>query len=183
MTFNLGLFQRLMGDDWEHLSTSVKRMHGDADRLVAQGVADVEGSQHWIARLLREQLGLPKPGRQQRVEVTIERSGTHEIWTRRFASQCMRSTLRRTTHAPLLAEKLGLITLRFALNLDHESIDWQLQSARWVCLPIPRFLFGKVMARCASENGRYTFQIDTRLPLIGRLVAYRGWLEIVDERR
>jgi len=95
----------------------------------------------------------------------------------------MRSTLRRTTHAPLLAEKLGLITLRFALNLDHESIDWQLKSARWVCLPIPRFLFGKVMARCASENGRYTFQIDTRLPLIGRLVAYRGWLEIVDERR
>ena len=169
-----------MGDDWEHLSTSVKRMHGHAERLVAQGVADVEGSQHWIVRVLRHQLSLPNPGRQQRVEVTIERRGTHEIWTRRFASECMRSTLCRTAHAPLLSEKLGMITLRFALILDHESIDWQLQGARWLGLPMPRFLFGKVMARCASENGRYTFQIDTKLPLLGQLVAYRDWLEIVD---
>ena len=181
MTSNPGLFPLLLGRDWDELSTPVKRMHGYSERLLARGVADVEGSQRWIVRMLRRQLGLPSPGRQQRVEVTIERSDTHELWTRRFASECMRSTLRRATHAPLLSEKLGAITLCFALIRDREAIDWRLQDARLFDLPMPRFLFGKVRARCASENGRYTFQIDTRLPLLGQLVAYRGWLEIVDE--
>jgi hypothetical protein len=181
MTDDQGLFPLLLGSEWQLLSTPVQRMHGHAERLVARGVADVGGSPHWIVRLLRRQLGLPMPGPQQAVEVTIERRGTHERWTRQFASRRMRSALRPATRAPFLSEQLGIITLRFALIRDHDAIDWQWRGARLFGLPVPRFFFGKVMARCASENGRYTFEIDTRLPLLGQLVAYRGWLEIIDE--
>jgi hypothetical protein len=182
MTSKPGLFPILLGHDWERLSAEVKRMHHQGPTsLIARGIADVDGSQQWIIRLLRRKLGLPRPGQQQPVEVSIARSDTHEIWTRRFGSDCMRTRLCRAPGAPLLMEKLGLVTLLFALTREHEAIDWQLRGARLFGLPMPLGLFGKVQARCASVNGRYTFQIDTRLPLLGQLVAYRGWLEIVDE--
>jgi hypothetical protein len=44
---------------------------------------------------------------------------------------------------------------------------------------MPRAWFGQVLSRSSARDGRYAFAIDTRLPLAGRLVAYRGWLEIV----
>ncbi|MGN2251599.1 hypothetical protein ACFWZ1_16135 [Frateuria sp. GZRe14] len=40
--------------------------------------------------------------------------------------------------------------------------------------------FGSVLAQSGAQEGRYSFHIDTRLPLLGRLVAYRGRLEPSD---
>ena len=45
-------------------------------------------------------------------------------------------------------------------------------------LSLPRALCGTVLSRSGARDGRYAFDIDARLPWIGRLVAYRGWLEI-----
>jgi hypothetical protein len=181
MTSKPGLFPMLLGRDWKQLSAEVKRMHGPCPKsLLARGIADVEGSPQWIVRLLRRKLRLPSPGQQQPVEVSIERCDAHETWARRFGSDLMRSRLCRAPDAPLLMEKLGIVTLFFALTREHEAIDWQLRAVRLFRLPMPLRWFGTVHARCASMNGRYTFQIDTRLPLLGQLVAYRGWLEIVD---
>lgn len=180
MTSNQALFPLLLGERWHQLATSVQKMHGDTPRMLARGTADVEGATNLPIRWLRRLLGLPEPGLQQPLEVTIERRGTREIWTRRFANKQMRSVLDRVTNLPLLSERLGPITLRFELLRDDKVIDWQLRSARMFGLPLPRVLFGEVLSRSGAQDGRYAFHIDTRLPLLGRLVAYRGWLEIVD---
>jgi hypothetical protein len=47
-------------------------------------------------------------------------------------------------------------------------------------IPLPRWISGEVLSRSGSRNGRYAFEVDVRMPLIGTLVSYRGWLEIVD---
>lgn len=180
MTSNQALFPLLLGERWHRLATPVQKMHGDTPRVLARGTADVEGATNLPIRWLRRLLGLPEPGLQQPLEVTIERRGTREIWTRRFANKQMRSVLDRVTNLPLLSERLGPITLRFELLRDDKVIDWQLRSARMFGLPLPRVLFGEVLSRSGAQDGRYAFHIDTRLPLLGRLVAYRGWLEIVD---
>ena len=180
MISNPALFPALLGERWHRLATPVQQMHGDAPRVVARGAADVEGAMNLPIRWLRHLLGLPEPGLQQPLEVTIERHGTREIWTRRFASKQMRSVLDRVPGLPLLSERLGPISLRFELLGDDKLIDWQLRSARMFGLPLPRMLFGEVLSRSGALDGRYAFHIDTRLPLLGRLVAYRGWLEIVD---
>ncbi len=180
MTPDLALFPGLLGERWHQLAVPVQQMHGDAPRVLARGTADVEGATNPPIRWLRHLLGLPEPGLQQALEVTIERCGTSEIWTRRFASKQMRSVLDRVTDVPLLSERLGPISLRFELHRDGEAIDWQLHGARMFGLPLPRALFDEMLSRSGSQDGHYAFHIDTRLPLLGRLVAYRGWLEIVD---
>lgn len=174
------LFPALLGERWHQLAAPVQQMHGDTPHVLARGMADVEGATNLPVRWLRHLLGLPEPGPQQPLEVTIERHGTREIWTRRFAGKQMCSVLDRVTDSPLLSERLGLITLRFELLRDDKVIDWQLRGVQMFGLPLPRTLFGELLSRSGARDGRYAFHIDTRLPLLGRLVAYQGWLEIID---
>lgn len=174
------LFPCLLGETaWHALPEPVQSMHGAAAHITARGMADVEGDSNLVIRMFRRLLGLPSPGMQQALEFLIERHGRHETWIRRFAHGEMRSILDRDTRTPLLLERLGPVALRFSLHHDASGIDWQLRRVTVLGLPLPRAWFGEVLSRSSAQDGRYTFFIDTRLPLAGRLVAYRGWLEIV----
>ncbi|HEX7815569.1 DUF4166 domain-containing protein [Dyella sp.] len=174
------LFPTLLGADaWQALPASVQRMHGSSVRVVAEGEADIDGARHALARLLRRMLGLPEPGPRQPLRVVIEPSGRQETWTRQFHSRHMRSVLSRREGSDLLYERLGPTMLAFALRRDGEAIDWSLQHVRVLGLPVPRAFFGSVVSRSGHADGRYAFFVETRMPLIGLLVAYRGWLEIV----
>jgi hypothetical protein len=176
------LFPTLLGPSaWRSLPMPVQRMHGSAVRLVAEGQADIEGARHGLARLLRRILGLPEPGPRRPLRVTIEPNGLQEIWTRHFHTRRMRSVLRRREGSALLYERLGPATLGFSLRKDGDAIDWSLQRVWIFGLPFPRAWFGTVVSRSSVAEGRYAFTVDTRLPLIGQLVAYRGWLEIVSD--
>ncbi|PWK92494.1 DUF4166 domain-containing protein [Fulvimonas soli] len=176
------LFPALLGAaEWPRLAPAVRRMHGGEARLDAHGVARVEGAPHWPARLLRRWLGLPEPGAGQALRLEIRRRDGRETWTRHFASRRMRSTLSRGADGRL-CERLGPVSLRFALERDGGAIAWRLQGVRWLGLPLPRALCGEVRSRSGAEDGGYAFEVDVRLPLLGRLVAYRGRLAIDDAR-
>ena len=177
---NESLFSNLLGDDaWQQLAPIVQAMHGATTPLETRGVADAAGDNHIPARWLRRLLGLPQPGAGQPLTVTFERQGTREIWTRRFTRRRMRSVLDRRDGSPLLYERLGPARLGFALHHDCDAIDWQLCSAHLLGLPLPRALQGTVLSRSSVRDGRYHFQVDVRLPWLGQLVAYDGWLEEV----
>lgn len=174
------LFPSLLGEAaWHVLPESVRHMHGSAARVLACGKADVEGNDNLAARALRHLLGLPPPGVEQSLEVCIEREGGRETWTRHFALGRMQSTLRSDANATHLLERLGPVTLRFALLPDAHGVSWDLKDASVLGVRVPRRCLGTVLSHSGERDGRYTFAIDTHLPWIGRLVAYRGWLEIV----
>ncbi|RDS78839.1 DUF4166 domain-containing protein [Dyella monticola] len=176
------LFPGLLGSAaWQALPEPVQRMHGWAAHVAARGEADVEGAHNPLARWLRKLLGLPSPGTNQALEFFIERRGSQETWTRRFAHGEMRSVLDRGTDRTQLIERLGPVTLRFVLHHDAGGIDWHLHRVSAFGLPVPRAWAGAVQSRSSAHQGRYAFAIDTQLPLVGRLVAYRGWLEITHD--
>ena len=176
------LFPALLGPDaWQALPTAVQRMHGSPVRIVAEGEADIEGATHLPARLLRRLLGLPEPGPRQPLRVVITPDGLRETWSREFVSRRMQSVLSRRENSRWLYERLGPATLGFVLRLDGDAIDWALQRIWVFGVPFPRACAGDVLSRSGCSDGRYRFTIDTRLPLIGQLVAYRGWLEIVSD--
>jgi len=162
---------------WSCLASAVQCMHAEGAVIQASGEADVDGARHAFARLLRRLLTLPEPGRGQHIALTIEPHATHEQWTRRFARGCMRSTL-HPDGSTSLRERLGPVALHFTLRCDDNAIDWQLHHVTLLGLPLPRALCGQVLSRSGARDGRYTFDIDVHLPLLGQLVAYRGWLEI-----
>lgn len=181
---SIALFPDLLGDEtWQCLPPAVQAMHGSAPQLHARGMADVAGRSHLPARWLRRLLGLPPPGPEQALALTIERRGMHEVWTRRFANRCMRSTLQRRPGSPLLYERLGPATLGFALRRDGDAIDWQLRSLHVLGLPLPRALHGQVGSRSGFRDGRYHFSVDVRLPWLGQLIGYQGWLEPLPDGR
>lgn len=176
------LFPSLLGETaWHSLPESVRRMHGVSLRVVARGEADVEGDGDVLSSILRRLLGLPPPGEKQALEVCIERQGGRETWTRRFALGRMQSTLRRDAASTSLLERLGPVTLCFSLHPDAHGVAWHLRSAKMLGVRVPRAWLGTIYSHSGERDGRYAFAVDTRLPWIGRLVAYRGWLEIVDE--
>jgi hypothetical protein len=172
------LFRTLLdAADWSRLAPAVQRMHGEGRLIRASGQAEVEGAMHGPARLLRRLLTLPEPGNGQAIALTIERHADHERWIRGFARGRMSSILRPGRQQPL-RERLGPVTLHFSLQRAGDAIDWQLQRVSLLGLPLPPAFCGKVLSRSGASNGRYTFEIDAQLPLLGRLIAYRGWLEI-----
>lgn len=175
------LFPILLANDWPQLAPSVQRMHGPGASVLARGQADVSGASNLPVRCLRRLLGLPAPGPGQPLEIRIEREGCREIWTRHFGVRRMRSILDLDASAGWLREQLGPMTLYFELRRNDSAIDWILRGARLFGMPLPRRLLGSVLSRSGSQDNRYVFDIDTRLPLLGQLVGYRGWLEIVTE--
>ena len=151
MSLTAALFPSLLDStDWSQLSPVVQRMHAEGNIIRASGKADVDGETHMAARLLRRLLSLPEPSPGQTIALTIERHATHERWNRQFRRGRMCSTL-RAGKGGQLHERLGPASLCFSLRRDGDAIEWQLLGVR---------LFG--------------------LPLLGRLVTYRGWLEIDD---
>ena len=181
---SIALFPDLLGDEaWQRLPPAVQAMHGSVPQLQANGMADIDGDDHLPARWLRHLLGLPLPGPAQALMLIIERHGKREVWTRRFASRRMRSTLGRRTGSPLLYEQLGPARLGFALRRDGDDIDWQLRSLHVLGLPLPRALHGKVLSRSGIRDSRYHFSVDVRLPLLGQLIGYQGWLEPLPDGR
>ncbi|WP_333678518.1 DUF4166 domain-containing protein [Dyella sp.] len=181
METNDALFPALLKPAWHDLPGSVRAMHGATPRILARGKADVEGDGNVMLRTLRWLLKLPPPGPEQALELCIERQGHREIWTRRFARGQMQSTLRHDATATHLWEQLGAVTLRFTLRPDADGVAWQLNGARVLGIPVPRSWLGTVHSHSGERDGRYAFTVDTRLPWLGRLVAYRGWLEIVTD--
>lgn len=172
------LFPMLLGREWNALDESVRQMHGDVPHLHARGEADVGGAANIAARVLRRIVRLPKPGTRRQLEFSIERSGSREIWTRNFSGSIMCSVLDPSSGR--LRERLGPMAFLFDLHRDGDAIDWQLRGTRLLGIPLPRWISGDVLSRSGSRDGRYAFEVDVRMPLIGTLVAYRGWLEIVD---
>lgn len=176
-----GLFPRMLGPAWEQLPASVRRLH-DGAAVHARGTARVDGDAHWRARLVRAIAGLPPPAGMIELTLEIRAHATGESWLRRFGRRPMRTELRASArHAGALEEQLGPARLTFAFEVIDARLHWIAREVRVLGVALPMRWFRGMRASCGEERGRYAFDIDVRLPLVGRLVAYSGWLEPVDD--
>ena len=58
-----------------------------------------------------------------------------------------------------------------------DGLDMQAVSGRLWGVPLPRFLMPAIKAEERVDDGaRHRFEVEIRLPLFGRLIAYRGYL-------
>src|SRR5688572_29235031 len=177
-----GLFPRMLGPAWAQLPEAVRRLHGGLS-CQARGRARVEGDTHWRARVVRTIVRLPSPADAVDLALEIRAHATGEDWLRRFGRWPMRTELGGSTrHAGALEERLGPVRLTFGFEVVDARLHWLAREVRVFGIALPLRWFHGMRASCHEEQGRYAFDIDVRLPLLGQLVAYSGWLEPVDER-
>lgn len=172
----LPLFGRLPGIELEALAPSIRTLHLRPNDGRYRGEVEVERGRGVMAALCIRALRLPPDGRGP-IEVDIAIDGDAERWTRHIGGGTLRSLL--WAEDGLLCERIGGVTLRFALRAHAGEMHWQAVGARWLGLPLPANAFMGVVAREYDEAGRYHFDASATLPWIGLLLRYRGWLDVV----
>ena len=171
----LPLYRRLLGERFEHLPPRVRELHDVQDKSLWTGRADVERGRSMASRCLATVLGLPPSGRDQVLEVRFQAVKGREDWQRSFNGARFRSV--QYERGGFLYERVGPTTFVFALETPADGLSLKLEGVRFVGVPLPRFAWPSVCTFECEREGRYCFQVEAALPMIGRVVRYAGWLE------
>jgi len=172
------LYRRLLGDAYAQLPAPIQAMHDLADTLVVEGVATIDRGKSIFARAIAAMVGFPPAGKDVPVQVLFTSRDGREIWRRTFADRSFTSTQEegRGRFDRLMCERFG--PFAFGLALVREADRLRLVIRRWSVLGIalPRALAPFGDAYESAEDGRFHFHVEIRLPVVGLIVRYRGWL-------
>lgn len=172
---NRGLFPDLVGAPFDGLPPSVRALHLAQGLRVYRGEVEVTRGRGWLSRLFAWATRLPPAGRGP-VEVEIEAIDGRERWVRRIGGRAMPSRL--WPGDGLLCERLGLVVFGLRLSVHEGVLDWRVARVRALGVPLPARAFADVRAYESEHQGRYRFEVAARLPVVGPVVAYRGWLQV-----
>ena len=171
------VFAQAMGPAFEAMPSLVRHIHSPAPRTDLVGRVDVEGAENEFGRLVARVVGFAGTAQDLPAKVSIERIGGEEVWIRRFGAASFSSRLSAERYGGGLSERFGPISLALEVRSTARGFALTVNSWRLGPIPLPRFLMPSTRAGAGmDEQGRYTFDVWIGMPLIGRLVHYRGWL-------
>lgn len=172
------LYRRVLGDGFDKLPEVTRRLHRGRPAIVASGEALVAPADGALGRFVARRFGLPQIDGRVPLKVVIESRDGREHWTRFFDDVPTRSVM---SAAPggLIEERFGPLAVRMRLTARGDGLDMAPVSATWHGIPLPRSLLPRIKAEeRVDEGGRHRFDVEIAVPLAGRLVAYRGYLEV-----
>jgi hypothetical protein len=170
------LFARVLAD-FDRMPAAVRAAHSPDPAADLEGRVDIDGAENWFGRAVAWLAGFPRGSADAPALVTIEREGDGEIWLRRFGTAEFSSRLSAGSGADRLVERFGPFAFDLEARADDAGFELAIRGARLFGVPLPRVIAPSTRANAsADESGRYRFDVTITLPLIGRLVRYRGWL-------
>ena len=179
------LYRRLLGDAYTQLPAPIQALHALTDTLVVEGVATVARGKSLLARVVARIAGFPPAGNDVPVRVEFTLRNGREIWRRTFADRSFTSTQEegRGRFDRLVCERFG--PFAFGLALVHAADRLRVVVRGWSVfgIPLPRALAPFGDAYESVEDGRFRFHVEISLPVIGLIVAYRGWLAALRQAR
>lgn len=182
------LFPKLFGPGFADMPPAWQKFHAVDGRRCFHGVADVVRGTGFVSRVVATVLRLPPAGRVP-VKICVETRGAKEYWLRRFGNSAFSTCLslapvnERQNGALRLQEAFGPICFQVLLEVagagTARRVNWQLVGWSLCGVPLPRGLVPKSRtAEFVDEQGRYGFDIDLEMRGFGRLIGYRGWLDV-----
>jgi hypothetical protein len=173
------LYRQLLPARFDDLPPTVRALHERAGFHRYHGKVEVERGHGVLSRLCAWATRLPAQGRGS-IDVEIDSTPHRERWARIIKGRAMRSRL--WANDGLLCERLGLVTFGFRLDVEAlgsgHAVVWRVAKVRALGVPLPRRWFDGVVAREYERDHRYRFDVSAAMPWIGRLVHYRGWLDV-----
>lgn len=172
------LYRRVMGEGFDRLPAVTRALHRGRPAIVAKGEAQVMPAANGIGRVLVRLFGFPQKPGTVAVEVVIEARDGREHWTRFFDGKPMRSVMRKRVEG-LIEESFGAFACDMRLVTRDDGLDMLRVGGRLWRLPLPVALLPIIGAsERVDAEGRHVFDVEIGLPVVGRLVAYRGWLKV-----
>ncbi|MEJ5978959.1 DUF4166 domain-containing protein [Novosphingobium sp. PS1R-30] len=167
------LYARIMGGRFGQLPPVLREVHAILHDGGAAGEAEVTGAANLLGKLVARIMRFPPAGRYPLHVSFTERDG-RELWTRRFGARTFASSLEEDNGC--LVERFGPLRFRFDLPSDHRGLEMRMRAWSAWRIPLPLLFAPRSRAREWEADGRFCFDVPIALPLIGRIVHYRGWL-------
>lgn len=180
------IYERVLGPDYARLAPAVARFHRLAGRWRMSGRVRMRGPRGALPRLLARALGAPLADGDGPLAFELDARPDREIWLRRFPARAMDSTLSFADGR--IVERLGAATLTFALTAAADGrLVMELLAMRFFGLPCPAWLRPRIVAeeRGSTVDGgdRFHFLVGARVPLVGPVVHYEGWIDLASAER
>lgn len=177
----MSVYRRALGSKWAVLPESVRNLHDFIGDGGYAGTATVQRGAFPLARLLGGIMRFPPSG-EYPVHVEFEDHGGKEIWIRDFGGHCFSSELGQWGAADGggVIERFG--PMRFCFDLSVDATGLRMVLRRWSILgiPMPLWLGPRISASETAEGEDFIFDVDVAMPLVGRVVHYRGRLKPLD---
>lgn len=173
------LYARIMGDRFDSLPPAVRRIHNVLRNDGAAGEAEVAGAANALGALIAHIMRFPAAGRHP-IHVAFHECDGTERWVRRFGASTFASSLSAANGD--LVEWFGPLRFRFDLPSDHRGLEMRIKGWSVFRVPLPLAWAPRALAREWEEDGRFCFDVPIALPLVGRIVHYRGWLRAYPDR-
>ena len=171
------LFALAMHRDFGRLPEPIRVIHSRQRCTSASGRCDVDRSANPLALLIRALFRMPRAGRDLPVTVRFMARGGTEHWERHFAGRVMRSRLSRARIPGEITERFGAFAFTIRLRWDGTRLHYQIVKGKLFGIRLPYALLPRVVAFEQVEGDRFRFDVSLRMPLVGLLAHYRGWLE------
>jgi saccharopine dehydrogenase-like NADP-dependent oxidoreductase len=175
---NDSIYRRILGTAFESLPSEVRALHDSSAARRWSGTANVRRGRGLLARLIAILIGFPKAAESAPVTVTFTPDREGELWVRSFGKQVFRSRqeVGRGRNSHLLVERFGMIEVALALVIDGDRL--KLVPRRWSLLgiPLPKSLMPRGISFETQREGRFCFDVDITLPIVGHVVSYQGSL-------
>jgi hypothetical protein len=169
------LFRSALGPDFDSLPPALRDLHSVIDRRHWAGRASITRGSGIISRCAAMLVRFPPAATDLPVQVTMERVGRTEVWTREFGSRTFSSHLEAQGEG--VTERFGLLTFRIALKVDCGALTFPVTEGRFCGIPIPRALLPRSDTReYVDGEGRACFDVGISLPVAGHVIRYAGWL-------
>lgn len=169
------LYRRVLGQAYETMPGAWQALH-DSGTSSWHGRCTVDGGETASARLLAWLFRLPAEASDAPIVVSFEVSRESETWTRRIGARAMRSQQFAGPRPGSITEQFGVLAFDLDLPIRDERMDLVIAGGRCLGAPLPRLLLPRVRACEFVVVGRFCFDVSIALPIVGRLVRYRGWL-------
>ncbi|MEM7494145.1 MAG: DUF4166 domain-containing protein [Pseudomonadota bacterium] len=176
------LFKQVLGDNFERLPEALQALHSVSGKHIWRGRVRIERGKGLLSRIAGWVARFPPAGSDLSVEVVMQGVGETEVWTRRFGTHGLKSTLRASQRGgrPVMSEQFGLFRFEVGLRVEDKRLHYPVMCGAFLGIPMPRFLLPVSRSfEHADDQGRACFDVSVSVPLAGFVAHYQGWLEAV----
>ncbi len=174
------LFERAVGPAFATLPASIRTLHETSGHSFWRGQASVEGAANPVAGLVARVFGFPRAAQGVPVEVRIDADRDRSIWRREIAGSRFQSRLSSPRPGGRVVESFGPCAFDLTLSPEDGRLVYRVEGWRLLGVPMPKAWAPTTVTNEKEDvEGRFAFDVEIGLPIAGRMVRYRGWLEAV----